>query len=98
MFELFNIRESHDSFANPGFSLPDSKMNSPLGRFILDPVNRKFLKADGQWTSSEAEAMNFADLQSVVRACSKYGVNRSEVLLRSAPNVEFRLPLRKSRQ
>ena len=98
MFELFNIRESHDPFANPGLSLPDSKMNSSLGRFILDPVSRKFLKADGQWTRNEAEALNFADMHAVVRACSKYGVKRSEVLLRSGPNVEFRLPLRKIRQ
>ena len=98
MFELFNIRESHDPFINPAFSVTDSNGGSArLGRFLFDSVNRKFLKPDGQWTASEADAMNFADIQSVVRACSKYGVRKGEVLLRSAPNIEFRLPLRKSR-
>lgn len=94
MFELFNIRESRDSFLNPGLSLPDPRR---LGRFLFDPVSRKFLKADGQWTSSEADAMNFADMQSVAQACSKYGLQKGEVLLRSTQNVEFRLPLRLNR-
>src|SRR6266436_508241 len=99
MFELFNIRESRDSFVNPDFSLPDPRLGSaPLDRFLFDPVNRKFLKPDGQWTSSEADAMNFADMQSVAQACSKYGVRKGEVLLRNTQNVEFRLPLRLSRQ
>ena len=98
MFELFNIRESRDPFVNPGWSFPDSRLGSPpLGRFLFDPVNRKFLKADGQWTSSEADAMNFADIQSIVQACSKFEVRKGEVLLRSTQN-EFRLPLRSSRQ
>ena len=99
MFELFNIREFPDPFANPLSCPGDTKRGvPPLGRFLFDPVSRKFLKADGQWTSSEADAMNFADIHSVARACSKYGVRKGEVLLRSNQNVEFRLPLRSSRQ
>ena len=98
MFELFNIRESPDPFSNPLSCPGDPKRPvPPLGRFLFDPVSRKFLKADGQWTSSEAEAMNFADIHSVAQACSKYRVRKGEVLLRSTQNIEFRLPLRAAR-
>ena len=99
MFELFNIRESPDPFATPVTCPADTKRGTqPLGRFLFDPVNRKFLRADGKWTSSQAEAMNFADIHAVARACSKYRVQRGEVLLRSTENVEFRLPLRAERK
>ena len=96
MFELFNIRESADSLDDPGFQPTGSETDSrTLSRFVFDPVNRKFLCADGDWTNDEAEATNFIDMESVIRAWSKYGMRRAEVLLRSSQNVEFRLPLRK---
>jgi len=95
MFELFNIRECPDPFASPMSCPGDTKRGvEPLGRFLFDPVNRTFLRADGKWTTSAAEAMNFADIHSVARACHKFGVRKGEVLLRSTQNVEFRLPLR----
>jgi len=96
MFELFNIRESADAFEESGFSLNASETDSrTLSRFVFDPVNRKFLCADGDWTNDAAEATNFIDMESVIRAWSKYGMRKAEVLLRSTQNVEFRLPLRK---
>jgi len=65
-----------------------------LKRLIVDSGGR-FLKADGGWTTVETEAMDFEDIATLLRACSKHRVRNAEVLLRfrSARQFEVRFPL-----
>jgi hypothetical protein len=66
----------------------------PSKRLIVDPGTGRFLKADGGWTTEEAEAVNFNDIATLLRACSKHKVKNAEVLLRfETRKLDVRFPL-----
>jgi hypothetical protein len=72
------------------------KSDHEFKRLVIHAETGKFLKADGSWTTNEAEAMNFNDITSVILACSRHRVRNAQVLLRFTTSGRFdvRLPLR----
>ena len=66
----------------------------PLKRMIVDSTGR-FLKVDGGWTTDESEAIDFDDIATLLRTCSKHRVKNADVLLRfsHAHKFDVRFPL-----
>jgi len=68
--------------------------SKPSKRLIVDPRTGRFLKADGGWTTNEADAINFDDIATLLRTCSKHRVKNAEVLLRfETRKLDVRFPL-----
>ena len=74
--------------------MPGSR--TKLKRLIVDPATGQYLARGGKWTSLEEEAIDFADIMSVIVACAKHRIKDAEVLLRFHEGAKFdvRLPLR----
>jgi hypothetical protein len=68
-----------------------------LKRLIVNPTTGEFLARGGKWTGDEEEAIDFADIMSVIVACAKHRIKDAEVLLRFREGEKFdvRLPLRR---
>jgi hypothetical protein len=66
-------------------------------RMVVDRSTGLYLKEDGTWTAEEGEAIDFADIATVVRVCAKHHVTDADVLLRfdSAQKFDVRIPLQK---
>jgi hypothetical protein len=73
-----------------------SGSRSKLKRLIVDPATGQYLARGGKWTAHEDEAIDFADIMSVIVACAKHRIKDAEVLLRFHEGEKFdvRLPLR----
>jgi hypothetical protein len=73
-----------------------SGSRTKLKRLIVDPATGQYLARGGKWTSHEEEAIDFADIMSVIVACAKHRIKDAEVLLRFHEGEKFdvRLPLR----
>jgi hypothetical protein len=51
-----------------------------MKRVIRDKKTGKFFK-DGEWTGKFSEATNFQSIPEAARACSRYGLKDTELLL-----------------
>lgn len=62
---------------------------SSVRRLVFDSETGGFLKADGTWTPDESVAMNFLDIDHLIKTCRRYRIQNAEMLLRFVGSNEF---------